>query len=372
MTALVYSARVPIARRQLLSRRGRAFAGVVGIALALLLVLALKAIFAGLESRMTAYIDGSGTDVIVAQEGIASMHMTESALPASAVAAVARVPGVAEAIGILYKSGYVEAADKSGIVAVVGGGPVPNLVAGRGPGANEIVIDRVLAERLEVGIGDAVRVLGARLRVAGEVEGTAAINGSYSFVTRATLARLLGGRGGLSYVFVRSSEGVGAGALAQRIEARVPRVTASTRERFAASERNLVGQMSTNIVRGMILVGFVIGVAVAGLVAYSTTLAQLRDYGVLRALGLRARAAIAFVLAQLGAMVAAGFLLALALVELLAVLLPRLSPSLVLTVRSGDVVEAALVAAAVAVGAGLVPLARVVRVDPASVFRRAS
>jgi hypothetical protein len=30
MTALVYSARVPIARRQLLSRRGRAFAGVVG------------------------------------------------------------------------------------------------------------------------------------------------------------------------------------------------------------------------------------------------------------------------------------------------------------------------------------------------------
>jgi uncharacterized protein (DUF697 family) len=38
------------------------------------------------------------------------------------------------------------------------------------------------------------------------------------------------------------------------------------------------GDIATDIVRGMILVGFVIGVAVAALVAYSATLAQLRDY----------------------------------------------------------------------------------------------
>ena len=39
---------VPVARRQLLARPGRALAGVAGIAAALLLVLALKAIFAGM------------------------------------------------------------------------------------------------------------------------------------------------------------------------------------------------------------------------------------------------------------------------------------------------------------------------------------
>ena len=112
MTTVVWN--VPVARRQLLARRGRVLGGVIGIALALLLVLALKAIFAGLETRMTAYIDGSGADVIVAQQGIASMHMTESALPQAAVLAIRRVPGVASASGILYKSGYVEAGDKSG------------------------------------------------------------------------------------------------------------------------------------------------------------------------------------------------------------------------------------------------------------------
>ena len=45
---------VPVARRQLLARKGRTFAGLAGIALALLLVLALKAIFAGMEQRLTA------------------------------------------------------------------------------------------------------------------------------------------------------------------------------------------------------------------------------------------------------------------------------------------------------------------------------
>lgn len=371
MTALAYSAGVPVARRQLLARRGRTVGGVVGIALALLLVLALKAIFAGLETRMTAYIDGSGADVIVAQQGIASMHMTESALPAAAVAAIRRVPGVASATGIIYRSGYVETRGKSGVVAVVGGGPIPDLVAGRRPGPGEIVIDRALAERLGVGLGDRVRVFGAELPVAGEVEVTAAINGSYSFVLRSTLARLVGGGDAVSYVFVRARPGADSVALTRSIESRVPRVTASTRSAFAASERSLVGQMSTNIVRGMIAVGFIIGVAVAGLVAYSATLAQLRDYGVLRALGLRAHAAVRIVIGQLGMMVAAGFLLALVFVELLAVVLPPLSPTLALTIRGADIVQTALVAGAVALAAGLVPLVRVVRVDPASVFRRA-
>lgn len=372
MTSYTLTANVPLARRQLLARRGRTLAGVAGIAVALLLVLALKAIFAGMEQRLTAYIDHSGADVIVAQQGVQTMHMTQSALPAAAVAAIARVPGVAGAEGIIYRGAFVERGPngKSGIVALVGGGPVPNLVEGRRPQAGEIALDRALAGKLGVGPGETVRVLGTHLRVSGEVEGTAAISGSFAFIARTTLERLLHNPNVVSYVLVRARPGVGASALAARIEQRMPSVTATTRRGFADSERRVVGDMSTDIVRGMILVGFVIGVAVAGLVAYSQTLSQLRDYGVLRAIGLRARAALALVLAQVGALVAAGFTLALALVSLLAVLLPQLSPTLTLTVRTGDVVEAAAVAGAVALAAALMPLARVVRVEPASVFRR--
>jgi putative ABC transport system permease protein len=302
------------------------------------------------------------------------MHMTQSALPKDRVAAIARVSGVASADGVVYKAAFVEtgADGKSGVVALVGGGPVPNLVAGRRPGPGDVVLDRALADKLGVQTGDGVRILGTPLRMSGEVTGTAAITGSYAFVTRKTIERLLGTPGVVSYVFVYAESGIGAGELASRINREVSGVTASTRASFAASERRVVGDMTTDIVRGMILVGFVIGVAVAGLVAYSQTLTQLRDYGVLRALGLSARRALTLVVAQVATLVVAGFLVALGLAALLAALLPTLSPTLVLSIRPGDVAQAALVAGAVALAAALVPVVRVVRVEPAGVFRRMS
>ncbi len=370
MTTVALSRQVPLARRQLTAKRGRTLAGLVGIAAALLLVLALNAIFAGLEGRLASYIDHSGADVIVAQEGVQTMHMTQSALTEPDAGAIATVEGVGSATPILYKSVFIERGDKSGVVALIGGGPIPGTA--HAPAGRGIVIDKALAQQLGVGLGDTVRALGTDLRVAGEVTGTAAISGSFAFVARPTLARLLQAQGLASYVLVRARPGTSAGELAQRINARVPGVTASTRDEFAASERRVFGDMSTDIVRAMTFVGFVIGVAVAGLVAYSATLTQLRDVAVLRALGLTTRRALAVVGAQVGFLIVGGFALALALVAGLAAIAPLLSPTLALSIRSGDVVQAGAVAGAVALAAALVPVLQVAHVEPASVFRRSS
>ena len=122
MTTLRLARSVPLARRQLLVRPGRTIAGIAGVAVAFLLVLALKAIFAGMEERLTAFIDATGADVIVAQEGVTTMHMTQSALPKERAAAVAGVSGVASADGIVYKAAFVETGtgDASGTVALDG------------------------------------------------------------------------------------------------------------------------------------------------------------------------------------------------------------------------------------------------------------
>jgi putative ABC transport system permease protein len=232
------------------------------------------------------------------------------------------------------------------------------------------VLEHELAERLGARPGSRVEALGRAFRVSGEVEGLASILNSVAFVRRQELARVLESAGVVSYVFVRSEPGIGDAELAKRLEASVPGITATPREEFARSERRVVGDMSTDIVRAMILVGFVIGVAVAGLVSYSTTLAQLRDYAVLRALGLRAGRALALAVAQVGATVAAGFLLALALVLALAEFLPGLAPTLAFAIRGEDVAQALGVAGIVALAAAAFPVVRVMRIDPASVFRR--
>ena len=364
---------VPVARRQLLARKGRTLAGLLGIALALLLVLALKAILAGAEQRLTGYIDRSGADVVVAQEGVRTMHMTESALPERAAAAIAAVPGTARATPIVYVPTMLERGKQRALVYLIGedlSAQTLPLASGRRAAAGEIVVDEALAGLIGARRGTTVSSLGRRFRVVGQIAGTASLASSIAVAERRDLARLLRSEGTVNYVFVRAREGVAAEELAARIERSVPRVTASTRAEFSRSERRLVGDMSTDIVRAMIFVGFLIGVAVAGLVAYNATLSQLRDYAVLRALGLQARRALALVLAQVGALVVLGFALALALVALLAWALPALSPTLAVSIQRDDVLLAFAVAAAVSAVAAAFPVLRVARVDPASVFRR--
>lgn len=364
---------VPLARRQLLARKRGTFAGVAGIATAFLLVLALEAIFAGMERRLTAYIDGSGADVVVAQQGVRSMHMTESALPERIAETIAALPGVAAARPILSVPATLESRNERGLAYLIGddrGGAPIALAGGRRPGPGEIVLDRELARTLGAPTGSTVRAFGRRFRVSGEVAGFTLLTNAFAFVRLQDLARVLRSVGVVSYVLVEARRDTDPGTLAGRIERAVPGVTASTRQAFARSERRLVGDMSTDIVRAMILVGFVIGVAVAGLVAYGATLSQQRDYAVLRAIGLRARRALALAVAQVGAMVAAAFVLALGLVFALAQILPALSPLLTLAITLRNVVQALAVAGAVALGAAAFPALRASRVDPASVFRR--
>lgn len=364
---------VPVARRQLLARKRRTFAGLAGIAVALLLVLALKAILAGMEQRLTGYIDRSGADVVVAQEGVRTMHMTQSVLPARVAAAAGSVAGVAWARPILYVPTMLERGERRSLVYLIGedvrARSIP-LASGRRARAGEIVVDESLAGLIGARPGAAVTTLGRSFRVVGQIGGTSSIASSIALAERGDLERLLRSEGSVSYVFVGARAGVAAGELAARIERAVPGVTASTRAEFSRAERQLVGDMSIDIVRSMILVGFVIGVAVAGLVAYGATLSQLRDYAVLRALSLRARPAFGLVLAQVGALVVAGFALAVALAFALAWALPALSPTLALALRAGDVALAFAVATVVTGAAAALPVLRVARVDPASVFRR--
>lgn len=130
--------------------------------------------------------------------------------------------------------------------------------------------------------------------------------------------------------------------------------------------------MSTDLVRGMVLVGFIVGICVAGLVAYTATLQQLRDFTVLRALGLDLSRSVLLLLRQIVAIVLGGFLLALALVYALAAAVPRVMPAVALDVRAVDIGSALLAAILVALVAAVLPLIRVARVDPASAFRRST
>ena len=364
---------VPIARRNLTGQRARFLMSVGGVGLALLLVLALNAVFAGVTRQVTAYIDHSGADAIVSQRGVTTMHMSNSALPLTTLERARRLPEVASVAPILYRSVVLKTAKGQAYTYLIGfqtgGGPWGKVEGVRKPLPGGVVLDRQIVKRLGVGLGDRVTVAGRSLRISGLMSGTTSIVSSVSFLDFATFAHAAGATGSASYLLARARPGVSPAQLASALQRALPETTVQTRAQFASAERHTVGDMSTSLISGLTLVGFIIGVAVAGLSLYTSTAVRLREYAVLRAIGLKTRALYAIVLRQALAIVGLGLVVGLVLLGVVALLVAALAPQVTVLVTAGDLIQAAAITLVIGLIASLFPAHRLAQAEPASVYR---
>lgn len=367
---------IQLAWRNLAQSTSRLVMSVAGVALALLLILSLDAIFTGMERQVTAYIDQSGADIFVAQAGVRNMHMTSSSLPLTVVGAVAGVEGVASVTPILYVSNVIVAGESQNLAYIIGvapnakaGGPW-RLVAGEPwPGARETIIDRNVAQKSGIALGDTVEILGRPFTVAGLSEGTASLVNSVAFISLEDFATLRGTAEMASFLLVNVEAGQSPAAVAGQIESRVSGVTASSQAEFAAEERQVIRDMSTDILAIMNLVGFLIGLAVVALTVYTATLSRRAEYGVLKALGAHNGHLYRAVVAQALLSVALGFILGLVLTLLLTLAIPRLTTNLALAISGASLLKVAVLALFIAGLAALLPIRQIAGLDPAAVFR---
>jgi len=365
-----------LAIRNLFQSRTRLAISVGGVALALMLILALEAIVSWIEQRVTAYIDASGADIWVSQEGVRNMHMASSSFSASLAASVARVAGVASVTPILYRTNVVLAGEDRTISYIIGlpdraDAGLPWIIrSGRAnPGRGGAVIDQGIAEASGIGLGDTVEILGDEFEVVGLSGGTASLTNSIAFISRRDFARVLADPRVVSFLLVRLEPGQVPQDVARRIEAQVPRVTAQTREAFAAQERKVVRDMSTDLMAIMNLVGFLIGLAVMSLTVYTATLGRRAEYGVLKALGASNRDLYTTVGIQAVVSVGMGLFVGLAFTLALSAVVPQFASNMGLVVSPLSVAKAAAASLVFAGAAAVLPIRQVRRLDPAMVFR---
>ncbi len=367
---------IRLAIRNLFQNRARLTISVGGVALALMLILSLDGILQWIETRVTAYINASGADIWVAQAGVRNMHMASSALPAERASDVANVEGVASVTSIRYLTNVIVAREERTIAYIIGlpeearAGRPWLISAGRSdPGEGEAVIDRGVAEAAGIGLGDQIGILGSNFEVVGLSGGTTSLTNSIAFISDQDFARLRGGPGTVSFLLVRLQPGESGEAVARRIEGRVEGVTAQTTEQFAAQERKVVRDMSTDLMTIMNTVGFLIGLAVMGLTVYTATLARRAEYGVLKALGARNRDLYLSVGVQALVSVALGLVVGLAFTLGLAEVVPSFVSNLGLEVSLESLSKVALSSLIFAGTAALLPIRQIRRLDPALVFR---
>jgi putative ABC transport system permease protein len=367
---------IRLAFRNLFQNKVRLVVSVGGVSLALLLILTLDAIFSGVERQITAYINHSGADVFVSQSAVRNMHMASSSLSATLTDEVKGVPGVQAVTPILYLSNMIVVGEERNLAYIIGlpedatmGSPWQIAAGSSRPKPGDAIIDRNVAEKSNVGLGDEVEILGSKFKVAGLSEGTASLVNSVAFISMADFFALRGGSDTVSFLLVKAQPGVNPEGVAARIEEQIGNVTTQTRSVFAGQERRVVKDMSTDVITIMNLIGFLIGLAVMALTVYTATLSRRKEYGVLKALGARNNHLYRSVLTQALLSVILGFGVGLAFTLLLSVIIPRLGLNLALVISSTSLLKVGAVSLVIASFSALLPIRQIAGLDPVMVFR---
>lgn len=366
-----------LAVRNFVQNKTRLLVSVAGLGLALTLVLFFNAIFTGAMARLTLYIERSGAEIWVSQEGVRTLHMSVSALPASLTDEVKAVPGVDQAIPVLYVSDMIQANGNEYVAYVFGlpadasfGGPWKIVEGLAKAGSGEVIIDHSIAKQAGIKLGDRVTVLGQELTVVGLTSGTSSLVSSVSFISMDDFARVIGQGQVISFVLVQVKPGESSKTVADRISQSIDGVTVQTRQQFARQERQLVQDMSADIINIMNTAGFITGLAVVALTVYIATIARRREYGVLKAMGARNTLLYGIVLVQAFLSVGMGLLAGLILTSLLAELIPRFNESLALTISTTSLLRVTVVSVFLAALAALLPARQIATLEPVAIMRR--
>ena len=363
---------VPIAWRNLFQDKLRLAISIEGVALSIMLVLLLSGFLNGVYRQITAYVDNTPASFYVTQKGVANFQGAGSIIPRSAARKVEAVEGVTSAVPVFAQYGILELHGKKvttflvGYEPALGGGPW-RLTEGRAvEDIDDVVVDRVLAQRHGLRLGDRIDILSGRFRIVGLSEDTASWMVSMVFLRHDAATALLRAQDATSLILVNGE----ASLTAQRLRDALPDFSVVTRETVAANDTSLFASILSTPLRMMVVIAVGIGALLVGLTIYSATVERVREYGVLKAVGMRNRTLYGIVARQALGAAALGFVVGLVLVWLAAAGIQRAWPQFLVVIDRSSILQAGIGALMMALLASLLPARYVGGIDPARIFRR--
>lgn len=364
-----------LAWRNLLKDKTRLAMSVSGVALAVMLILLLGGFLAGMNQQITSYLDYSPGSIVVAQDGVGNLLGATSLLPAGILNRVENTERVEDAIPILSQFVILELHDKKqpayliGYDPAEGGGPW-QIAEGREPEADdEVIFDRVLADRHDIELGDMFEIMGQDFTVVGLSDDTTSWMTSFFFMRKAAAERLLLAPGATSFVLVTVEAGASPSAVRDELSA-IEGTQALLKSEVAANDVKLFAKVFSAPLRLMVGIAFLVGTMIVGLVIYTATVERQREYGVLKALGGRNSVLYGVVAAQALIVTALGSAVGVLAAYGAGALLMALRPQFLIVFDPIQIAQTSLIGLVMGLLAALFPARLLAGLAPAEVFRK--
>lgn len=373
-----------LARKLLFHDRVRFAVAIAGVSVSVMLVLVQVGLYFGFMDTASSIIDASSADLWVTKAGNESFEFA-SPYDERTLYKVASLPGVERADRVVLNFAQLKLPDGGDLgVQVVGfettlGRPpliAPwHVVAGdvarlAEPGA--ITIDASEYAKLKMNrVGQVTEIGGVRAEVVAMTQGVRSFTTSpivFADVrtARSFLPQL--GSEAVTYVLVRVAPGAQLGRVKAEIDT-LPHLKAFTTSEMSGRTRTYWSSR-TGVGAGFFttaVLGIIVGFVVVGQILYSGTLQYLREYGTLKAMGARNGAVVRVILAQAMISAVLGFVVGGVLAVGMRAVMAKANLSI--SLFPGLYAGTAVVTVVMCSCASLLSIVKVLRLDPASVFK---
>jgi putative ABC transport system permease protein len=374
-----------VALKMLLGDRVKYLGIVIGLMFSSFLITQQLAIFVGLLSRTFSNItDVTTTDVWVMDPAVKNFDDLRM-LNDQEIYRVRSVPGVAYAVPFFKSTTRVKLPTGYQTVTVIGlddqtltGGPIalmPGVKMTDLRQANSVIVDEPNAkEKLKVGVGAEMELNDNRVRIVGLCDITQNFQSFPTLYTTYSRARVWvpGERNTLPFILVKVASGQDAKVVCANIKAQTGLMALTNDEFRSKTLWYYVKNTGIPINFGTtVLLGFVVGVAIAGQLFYQFTVDNLRHFGTLKAMGATNGRIIRMILLQTSLAGFVGLGLGLGLSVAFKTLFAHITPKTQQVMwMGGEIFMITSVAVVlIIILASLFALLKVVRLEPAIVFK---
>jgi len=376
-----------VAFRNMRAGKARLLFSIAGVAVAVLLLAFILALYRGWNEGLAQYIDDTDADVWVVARGSKSFF-TPGFFQRTFAEQAAEVEGVRELHGLLYRPSKMVIDGEGYDTWIVGfpdgapGGPVRMKEGSGTPGEGEVVIDKVLKNLSGAEIGDDVLVGNRTLRIVGISEGGNAVFAQIVFISEKEaieefrvnleVAKVppdqFNPERQLNLALVKTEPGRAA-EVAERISKTVPSVVAYTSDEFAEGSRKGLKQAMLPILLLILALAFLVGLLVVSLTVYTSVLEKEREFGVVKALGVPGPGMLRVVFEQALTTCIAGYVLGVLATLAATLLVTVVVPQFITIYRVSDLLIVFAGAIAMSVVASIIPAGRIMRADALAVFK---